>query len=154
MMVELHSTQHRSGLFVPLTNVKSGFQCLCISFTLSFGSEADLTGTGTLPSSQSDKTDTQEIFYNLLGGQTNQNDITGNGTLPSSQSDNTDTQEILYTLLGGLTNQNDVGLCYDWGWPEPYICTEYIRCFWQGNNQMYSRMRCIFTVLANPSYNK
>jgi len=29
-----------------------------------------------------------------------------------------------------------------------HIYTVYIRCFWQGNHQIYS----IYTVLANPSY--
>jgi hypothetical protein len=37
--------------------------------------------------------------------------------------------------------------------------TIYIRCiygilwyFWQGNHQTYGHIRCIYTVLANPTY--
>ena len=28
----------------------------------------------------------------------------------------------------------------------------YIRCFWQGNHQIYGHIRCIYTVLASPTY--
>ena len=28
--------------------------------------------------------------------------------------------------------------------------TVYVRYFWQGNHQIYSHIRCIYTVLANP----
>ena len=31
-----------------------------------------------------------------------------------------------------------------------YTYTVYIRCFWQGFNQIYNHIRCICTVLANP----
>jgi acyl-CoA synthetase (AMP-forming)/AMP-acid ligase II len=39
------------------------------------------------------------------------------------------------------------------GWPEPYIriYMVYVRYFWHGNHQIYGRMRCIYTVLANPN---
>jgi hypothetical protein len=30
-----------------------------------------------------------------------------------------------------------------------HIYTVYIRCYWQGNHQMYGHIRCIYTVLAN-----
>ena len=30
--------------------------------------------------------------------------------------------------------------------------TVYIRDFWQGNNQIYGHIRCIYSVLANPTY--
>ena len=30
--------------------------------------------------------------------------------------------------------------------------TVYMRYFWQGNDQIYGRIRCICTVLANPKY--
>jgi len=30
--------------------------------------------------------------------------------------------------------------------------TIYIRYFWQGNHQIYGHIRCIFTVLANPTH--
>ena len=33
-----------------------------------------------------------------------------------------------------------------------HICTVYIRCFWQGNHQLYGHIRCFYTVLANPKY--
>jgi len=33
-----------------------------------------------------------------------------------------------------------------------HIYTVYIRCFWQGNHQIYGHIRCIYTVLANPRY--
>ena len=37
-----------------------------------------------------------------------------------------------------------------------HICTVYIWYFWQGNHQIYGHVwyivRCIYTVLANPSY--
>jgi hypothetical protein len=33
-----------------------------------------------------------------------------------------------------------------------HIYTVYIRYFWQGNHQMYGRIRCIYTVLANPAH--
>jgi len=33
-----------------------------------------------------------------------------------------------------------------------HIYTVYIRYFWQGNHQIYGHIRCIYTVLANPSY--
>ena len=33
-----------------------------------------------------------------------------------------------------------------------HIYTVCIRYFWQENHQIYSHMRCMFTVLANPSY--
>jgi hypothetical protein len=33
-----------------------------------------------------------------------------------------------------------------------HIYTVYIRYFWQGNLQKYSHIRCIYTVLANPTY--
>jgi hypothetical protein len=38
------------------------------------------------------------------------------------------------------------------GWPEPHIYTVYIRYFWQGNHQTYGHIRCIYTVLANPTH--
>ena len=37
------------------------------------------------------------------------------------------------------------------GWPEPYIYTVYMRCFWQASYQIYGHRQCIYTVLANPS---
>jgi len=33
-----------------------------------------------------------------------------------------------------------------------HIYTVYIRCFWQGNHQIYGHIRCIYTVLANPIF--
>ena len=33
-----------------------------------------------------------------------------------------------------------------------HIYTVYIRYFWQGKHQIYGHIRCIYTVLANPSY--
>ena len=33
-----------------------------------------------------------------------------------------------------------------------HIYTVYIRCFWQGNYQIYGHIHCIYTVLANPTY--
>ena len=30
----------------------------------------------------------------------------------------------------------------------------YTRCFWQENHQIYGHIRCIYTVLANPTYDK
>jgi len=33
-----------------------------------------------------------------------------------------------------------------------HIYTVYIRYFWQGNHQIYGHIRCIYTVLANPTY--
>jgi len=33
-----------------------------------------------------------------------------------------------------------------------HICTVYIRYFWQGNHQIYGHIRCIYLVLANPTY--
>jgi hypothetical protein len=33
-----------------------------------------------------------------------------------------------------------------------HIYTVYIRYFWQENHQIYGRIRCIYTILANPSY--
>ena len=32
-----------------------------------------------------------------------------------------------------------------------HIYTVYIRYFWQGNHQIYGHIRCIYTVLANPT---
>ena len=32
-----------------------------------------------------------------------------------------------------------------------YIYTVHIRYFWQGNHQIYGHIRCIYTVLANPT---
>jgi hypothetical protein len=32
------------------------------------------------------------------------------------------------------------------------IYTVYIRYCWQGNHQIYGQIRCIYTVLANPTY--
>jgi len=32
-----------------------------------------------------------------------------------------------------------------------HICTVYIRYFWQGFYQIYGHIRCIYTVLANPT---
>ena len=32
------------------------------------------------------------------------------------------------------------------------IYTVYIQYFWQGNNQEYGHIRCVYTVLANPMY--
>jgi hypothetical protein len=32
-----------------------------------------------------------------------------------------------------------------------HICTVYVRYFWQRNHQIYSCIRCIYTVLANPN---
>ena len=38
--------------------------------------------------------------------------------------------------------------------PEPYIYiyTVYVRFFWQGNHQIYGHIRCVYTVLANPTH--
>jgi succinate dehydrogenase flavin-adding protein (antitoxin of CptAB toxin-antitoxin module) len=33
-----------------------------------------------------------------------------------------------------------------------HIYTVYIRCFWQKNHQIYGHIRCIYTVLANPTH--
>jgi len=33
-----------------------------------------------------------------------------------------------------------------------YIYTVYVRYFWQGNHQIQSHIRCIFTVPANPTH--
>jgi len=33
-----------------------------------------------------------------------------------------------------------------------HIYTVYIRYFWQGNHQIYGHIRCIYTVLANPTH--
>jgi len=33
-----------------------------------------------------------------------------------------------------------------------HIYTEYIRYFWQGIHQIYGHIRCIYTVLANPTF--
>ena len=33
-----------------------------------------------------------------------------------------------------------------------HIYTVYIRSFWQKNRQIYSYIRCVYTVLANPKY--
>jgi hypothetical protein len=33
-----------------------------------------------------------------------------------------------------------------------HIYTVYIRYFWQGKHQIYGHIRCIYTVLANPTY--
>ena len=33
-----------------------------------------------------------------------------------------------------------------------HIYTVYIRYFGQGNHQIYGHIRCIYTVLANPTY--
>ena len=35
-----------------------------------------------------------------------------------------------------------------------HIYTVYIRCFWHGNHQIYDHIRCIHTVLANPTHFK
>jgi len=37
-------------------------------------------------------------------------------------------------------------------WPEPYIYTVYVRYFWQRNHLIYGHIRCIYTVLANPTH--
>jgi len=33
-----------------------------------------------------------------------------------------------------------------------HIYTVYIQYFWQGNDQIYGHIRCMYTVLANPIY--
>jgi len=33
-----------------------------------------------------------------------------------------------------------------------HIYTVYIRYFWQRNHQIYGHIQCIYTVLANPTY--
>jgi hypothetical protein len=35
-----------------------------------------------------------------------------------------------------------------------HIYTVYIQYFWQGNFNMYGHIRCIYTVLANPTYDR
>ena len=68
-------------------------------------------------------------------------------------------------------HHNVTGVCVCW--PSPHICltayiyiimwlgfvcrvgqnhiyTVYLRCFWQGNHQIYCHIRCIYTVLASP----
>jgi len=37
------------------------------------------------------------------------------------------------------------------GWPKPYIYGVYT-VFWQGNHQRYGHIRCIYTVLADPTH--
>jgi len=32
-----------------------------------------------------------------------------------------------------------------------HIYTFYIRCFWQGNHQIYGHIQCIYTILSNPT---
>ena len=34
---------------------------------------------------------------------------------------------------------------------QDHICTVYIRYLWQGNHQIYGHIRCINTVLTNPT---
>jgi len=46
------------------------------------------------------------------------------------------------------TNQNRVASIYIYR--SEHICGAYVRCFWQGNHQIYGHIRCIYTVLANP----
>ena len=33
-----------------------------------------------------------------------------------------------------------------------YVYTVYIRHFWQGNHHIYGHIRCVYTVLANPTH--
>ena len=70
-------------------------------------------------------------------------------------------------------HHNVTGVCVCW--PSPHICltayiyiimwlgfvcrvgqnhiyTVYLRRFWQGNHQIYCHIRCIYTVLANPTH--
>jgi len=37
-------------------------------------------------------------------------------------------------------------------WPEPDKYTGYIRYFGQGSHQIYGHIRCIHTVLADPTH--
>jgi hypothetical protein len=37
-------------------------------------------------------------------------------------------------------------------WPTLHIYAVYKRCFWQGNHHTYGHIRCIYTVLANPTH--
>ena len=32
------------------------------------------------------------------------------------------------------------------------VCTVHIQYIWQGNYQIYGHIRCVYTVLANPTY--
>ena len=43
-------------------------------------------------------------------------------------------------------------LCYVFGAGKNHIYTVYVRYFWQEIHQIYGHIRCIHTVLANPSY--
>jgi len=45
------------------------------------------------------------------------------------------------------SEENELEAC----WPEPYIYTVYLRHFWHGNHQICGHIRCIYTVLANPT---
>ena len=33
-----------------------------------------------------------------------------------------------------------------------HVYTVYTQCFWHRNHQIYDRVRCTYTALANPSY--
>jgi hypothetical protein len=33
-----------------------------------------------------------------------------------------------------------------------HIYTVFVRYFWQGNHQIYGHIQCIYTILANPTY--
>jgi len=59
---------------------------------------------------------------------------------------------MLYAIVERISH-------YGWerGWHtirvgQNQIYTVCIRYFWQGNHQIYGHIKCIYTVLANPTY--
>jgi hypothetical protein len=48
----------------------------------------------------------------------------------------------IYTVIYGV---------YIRFWPTLHIYAVNKRCFWQGNHQVYGHIRCVYTVLANPT---
>jgi hypothetical protein len=52
----------------------------------------------------------------------------------------------------GRVGQNHLYTVASWvGWPEPCINGAYA-VFLQGNHQIYGHIRCVYTVMANPTH--
>jgi hypothetical protein len=60
------------------------------------------------------------------------------GSQTEPQADNLHLVKLQHTLLS-IIGQN-------------HIYTVYIRYFWQGNYEIYGHIQCIYTVLANPTF--
>jgi len=76
--------------------------------------------------------------------------VAGNRTAPPANTVHSQFRPYIRRICIYTVGQNPCTVIRRVG--QNHIYTVYIRYFWQGNHQIYGHIRCISTVLANPSH--